>query len=68
MHVFPHLNHDELRERMKTSATVRQRLRWQVIFLAHQGQSSVEIAQTVATATVGCFIWLRSTAGTGQSL
>ena len=32
---------------MKTSATVRQRLRWQVIFLAHQGQSRVEIAQTV---------------------
>lgn len=47
MQVSPHLSGDELRERMMSSETLRQRLRWQVIFLAQQGQTSEQIAQTV---------------------
>jgi hypothetical protein len=44
-----HLNQDELKKRMKTSADREQFQRWQTIFLTAKGLSSEAVADYVGT-------------------
>ena len=47
MKVAAHLSEEAVHQRMKRSATMKERLHWQVISLAQQGRRGEEIAQTV---------------------